>query len=230
MAAQSKTRQDDAYQRIRADVLAGRLKPGQKLPFAELSESYPFSVGVLREALSRLVEQGLVENEPQRGYFVTPISRPDLLNLTVARREIETLTLRHAMANGDFVWESEVLAAHHRLATTSFNALGDLSRISEEWAEAHSVFHQTLLSGSENPRLTAIATQLRASAELYRRWSLPLGHGESRDIAQEHRAIVDAVLAHDVELAVQLLTDHINLTTNLLLEAGAADPVAADDR
>jgi DNA-binding GntR family transcriptional regulator len=229
MAAQSKTRQDDAYQRIRADVLAGRLKPGQKLPFAELSENYPFSVGVLREALSRLVEQGLVDNEPQRGYFVTPISRTDLLNLTVARREIETLTLRHAMANGDFVWESEVLAAHHRLATTSFHASGDTSRIGEEWAEAHSVFHETLLSGSENPRLTAIATQLRASAELYRRWSLPLGHGESRDIAQEHKAIVDAVLAHDVELAVRLLTEHINLTTNLLLEAGAADPVVTDD-
>jgi DNA-binding GntR family transcriptional regulator len=229
MVVQPKTRQDDAYQRIRADVLAGRLKPGQKLPFAELSESYPFSVGVLREALSRLVEQGLVENEPQRGYFVTPLSRTDLLNLTVARREIETLTLRHAMANGDFAWESEVLAAHHRLATTSFYALGDPSRISEEWAEAHSVFHQTLLSGSENPRLTAIATQLRASAELYRRWSLPLGHGESRDIAQEHRAIVDAVLVHDVELAVRLLTDHINLTTNLLLEAGAADPVETDE-
>jgi DNA-binding GntR family transcriptional regulator len=57
-----------------------------------------------------------------------------------------------------------------------------------------------------------------------------LGHGESRDIAEEHKAIVDAVLGHDVELAVRLLTDHINLTTALLVEAGAADPLVTDDR
>lgn len=208
---------------LRSDILAGRLVPGQRLPFVELSANYPFSVGVTREALSRLVEQGLVQSEPQKGYYVTPISRTDLVHLTVARREIEALTLRHAMEDGGVAWESELLAAHHRLAATPLTVEGDAARFSEEWSEAHSVFHETLLLGCENPRLTAIATQLRASAELYRRWSLPLGHAESRDVAGEHRGIVDAVLAHDTDLAIARLDAHIALTTNLLLESGAAD-------
>ena len=75
--------------------------------------------------------------------------------------------------------------------------------------------------GCGNPRLTGVATQLRASAELYRRWSVPIGEGAKRDAASEHQRILDAVVARDVDLAVSLLDEHIALTTRLLLEAGA---------
>ena len=215
---QAKTRQEEAYTAIRADILSGRLEPGQKLPFSDLAASYPFSIGVIREALSRLVEQELVVSAPQQGFSVTPISARDLVNLTVARREIESLTLRHAVAEGSVAWQSEVLAAHHRLASIPIVYAEDTARVSEEWAQAHSTFHETLLLGCDNPRLTSVATQLRASAELYRRWSVPLGHGEARDIASEHRALMDAVLARDADLACRLLDEHISMTTELLLD------------
>lgn len=221
MATRTKTRQEAAYDGIRSDILSGRLVPGQKLPFAELCANYSVSVGVVREALSRLVEQGLVAAAPQQGFSVTSISETDLVNLTLARREIETLTLRHAMRVGDVAWESEVMAAHHRLANQPLVDVEDPARLSEEWAEAHSAFHETLLMGCENPRLTAIATQLRASAELYRRWSVPMAHGHSRDIPGEHKALVDAVLARDEELAVQLLDAHIATTTRILLDTSS---------
>lgn len=214
-----KTRQDEAFLRIRGDILGGRLMPGQRLPFAELTATYPFSVSVLREALSRLVEQELVQSEPQRGYVVTPLSSTDLIQLTDARREIESLTLRHAMNDGGVEWESRLLAAEHILQSTPFTVAGEPHRISEEWAQAHADFHETLLGGCANSRLTAIASQLRASAELYRRWSLPLGHSDKRDIAGEHHAIVQAVLSHDPDRAIELLDAHIALTTRLLLEA-----------
>ena len=108
-----KTRHEAVFSRLRSDILTGQLQPGSKLPFSALCEHYEVSVGVIREVLSRLLEQGLVRSMPQQGYFVTAISRSDLLHLTTARREIETLTLRLAIAEGDTTWESEVLAAHH---------------------------------------------------------------------------------------------------------------------
>jgi DNA-binding GntR family transcriptional regulator len=223
MSEKMKTRHEQVYQSLRGDILAGRLEPGQKLPFADLSTRYEFSVGVIREALSRLVEQGLVVNAPQQGFCVTPLSKPDLLNLTQARCEIETLTLRHAIAEGDIDWQSQVLASHHRLANTPLRDADDPERFSEEWAEAHRVFHETLLDGCDNPRLTGVANSLRASAELYRRWTAPLSEGKKRDTAAEHQAIVDAVMARDTALAVKLLNNHIALTTKILLESGEVD-------
>jgi DNA-binding GntR family transcriptional regulator len=219
MVAESKTRHEQVYRSLRADILSGRLQPGQKLPFAELSERYGFSVGVIREALSRLAEQDLVTNTPQQGFCVTALSERDLRNLTQARCEIETLTLRHAIAEGDIDWQSQVLATHHRLANTPMMEPDDPESFSEDWAEAHRLFHETLLEGCDNPRLTGIATQLRASAELYRRWTAPLSEGKTRDVAREHREIVDAVIARDADLAAKLLNDHISLTTRILLEA-----------
>ncbi|GGF30939.1 GntR family transcriptional regulator [Subtercola lobariae] len=221
MVSPSKTRNEEALAHLRADILNGRLIPGQKLAFADLCARYAVSVGVIREALSRLVEQDLVRSAPQQGFFVAAISRADLVYLTEARCEIEPIALRHAIAEGDIVWESEVVAAHHRLANASLVAPDAPDRLSEEWAERHSTFHETLLLGCENPRLRAIATELRASAELYRRWSFPLDHEQNRDIAGEHAAIVDAILARDPDLAARLLVEHISLTTELLLESEA---------
>lgn len=218
-----KTRQEAVLSRLRSDILTGRLQPGSKLPFSTLCEHYDVSVGVIREALSRLLEQGLVTSAPQQGYFVTSISRHDLVDLTTARREIETLTLRLAITQGDTAWESEVLAAHHRLAQCPVTDEESPDRISEEWGALHRVFHETLLVGCGNPWLIDIAGELRASAELYRRWSIPKGQEHARDIAGEHRAITDAVIARDTELASLLLARHISLTTELLLESGLVD-------
>ena len=88
------TRNGEALIRLRADILAGRVIPGQKLAFADLCSRYGVSVGVIREALSRLVEQGLVSSTPQQGFSVAAISRTDLHHLTEARCEIESLALR----------------------------------------------------------------------------------------------------------------------------------------
>lgn len=217
MPTQSKTRHEQVYKSLRSDILAGRLQPGQKLPFAELSERYDFSIGVIREALSRLAAEGLVTNAPQQGFCVTALSISDLKNLTQARCEIETLTLRHAITEGSLDWQAQVLATHHKLANTPIMDLDDPDRMSDEWAEEHRIFHETLLEGCGNPRLTGIATQLRSSAELYRRWSGPMPGGKKRNVAQEHQDIVDAVINRDAELAVRLLSEHISRTTDILL-------------
>ncbi len=223
MTGGATTRTERAYAALRADILAGRFAPGERLPFAALCARYESSMGVLREGLSRLVEQGLVRAEPQQGYRVAPLSRDDLVELTEARVEVETLVLRQAVAHGDLAWESAVIAAHHTLTRTPQIDGDDPARLSEEWTAAHAAYHSAVLAGCPNGRLRGIAEGLRDSAELYRQWSGPLGHDEARDVAGEHRSILDAVLAREEDTAARALADHIGRTTLVLLDAAAPE-------
>ena len=210
-----------AYDRIRSDILSGRVAPGTKLPFAALVEDYQCSIGAIREALQRLSEQGLVVSEWQQGFRVVDITVDDLLDLTQARCEIEVLALRYAIESGDVTWESDAVAAHHRLDRTPMYDAEDPARFSEDWVDAHHRFHSALLAGCSNARILAVANSLRDSGELYRRWSAPL-HDKKRDIAGEHRAILDAVVARNADLASALLATHIRRTTDKLIEGTAA--------
>ena len=212
----SETRAERIYGSLRADILTGRLLPGQRLPFADLSERYSTSVGVLREALSRLVEQGLVLAEPQLGFRVTPVSEEDLEDLTNTRIDIETLCLRYAIAHGDLAWESRLVAAFHTLAHTPELASTEPPTVNEEWAAAHAAFHAAILAGCPSRRLLDFAVSLRDASELYRRWSRHLGNETTRDIAGEHLALRDAILARDADAAAAALAQHIQYTTQAL--------------
>ena len=215
-----KTRTDDVHDRLRADILGGRWRPGDRLKFTPLCERYGASVGVVREVLSRLAEQGLVRAEPQVGFQVTPISLEDLLDLTTVRVDIEGLALRYSIERGDLAWETGVVAAHHALERTPRRLPDDPARLSDDWVLAHAHFHEALTCGCNSPRLSAIALSVRESAELYRRWSVPIGEWETtRDVDGEHRAILEAAVNRDADAAVTALSAHINLTTQLILQA-----------
>ncbi len=220
------TRGERVYDALRADILAGRMAPGQRLRFAALCERYDSSMGLLREALSRLEEQGLVRSERQQGYRVTPLSAEDLRHLTEARCEIEPLVLRHSIDQGDLSWESQLIAAHHTLARTPQYSDIDAGLLTEEWVAAHAAFHTAAMDGADNPRLLAIALGLRDAAELYRCWSGPLGEDTERDTAAEHRALLEATIDRDPERASTILIQHIRRTSDVLLaNAATADPL-----
>ena len=210
------TRAEQVYSQLRADILSGRLLPGTKLRFAELTERYECSTSVVREGLTRLAEQGLVQSEPQHGFHVTPVSADDLEDLTTARCVLEGLVLRLSIENGDIAWESEVVAAHHALDRTPMESQGDPVVMTEDWTLAHSRFHAALLGACPNQRLRTMALSLRDAAELYRRWSRPVGHDDHRDVRGEHRALVDAAVRGDATEAVRLLDEHLRRTTRAL--------------
>lgn len=210
------TRAEQVYSQLRSDILAGRVLPGTKLRFADLTERYDCSTSVVREGLTRLAEQGLVQSEPQHGFRVTPLSQDDLEDLTTARCELEGLVLRMSIENGDIAWESEVVAAHHALDRTPMESDSDPALMTEDWTSAHSRFHGALLAACPNQRLRMMALSLRDAAELYRRWSRPIGHDQHRDVRGEHRALVDAALRGDATEAVRLLEEHLRRTTRAL--------------
>ena len=128
---------------------------------------------------------------------------------------IETTTLRQSIQEGDLGWESAVLASHHTLA--SLDSRRADGSVNSEWLEAHAQFHSTLLAGAPNRRIRNLAESLRDVTEVYRCWSGGPGLPEQRDTAAEHKAIMDAALARDANLAVAELTLHIEKTTKQLL-------------
>lgn len=216
-ARASSSRTDEAFQRLRLDILEGRLAPGTRLRVQALSAEYGVSSGVIREALPRLVGQGLAVAVPQQGVRVVSVDLADLRQLTDAAVTIETLVLRRSLAEGSMDWETAVLAAHHRLSRVHLR--NEDGTINDEWAAAHTRFHQVILEGCENQRLVGIAASLRDAGEVYRRWSdRPLAMTEAQH-DDNHRRIRDLVLARDVEAAVVELSDHINLTTELIVAA-----------
>jgi len=217
--ASQPNRVDRVYAALRSDILGGRQQPGSRLPFADLSTRYEASMGVVREALTRLQGEGLVESEPQFGFRVVSVSAGNLRNLTEARCAIETLVFRSSIRHGDLAWESAVLAAHHTLDRTPQMEADDPKRLSDDWSAAHAAFHLALLAGCPNPILLGTAVSLRDSAELYQRLSVP-EDVTKLDIPAEHRAILDAALAHDEDKAAELLAMHIQRTTDILLHVG----------
>ncbi|WP_329236801.1 GntR family transcriptional regulator [Streptomyces sp. NBC_00111] len=222
MAGEKATRGGVVYAQIREDIFQGVFEPGQRLRLVELSQRFSVSQSVVREALTRLSEQGLVHAAPQQGFSVVTVSLADLNELTEARVEIETLVLRRSMERGGIEWEASVVAAHHHLAgTPGIRADGTLN---SDWFPVHERFHQTLLEGCGNARLLAAALSLRDAATLYRRWSWPVGHDTERDVEGEHQALVDAVLAKDADAAAALLARHIDRTSEALRLVIENDP------
>jgi len=212
---------EDVYDVLRAEILFGRRLPASRVQLNEIAEEHGVSLSVIREAVTRLASEDLVEATPQRGFRVRPLSVEHLQDLTWVRVQLESLALRESIANGDVSWEADLVAAHHRLAVTPMyfeDGTGNL-----EWLTAHSGFHAALAAAAGSPILERLRRQLYDAAELYRMWSSNLPHHPTREhVDDEHRGIFEAALARDADRAVELLTRHLE-TTAQHLEAIAPD-------
>lgn len=215
------TQADAVYTRLRADIFAARLPAGQRLKFPNLCAQYDTSVGVAREALTRLTAERLVTLQPNQGYAVASLSVSELNDLTCARVELEALTFRLSILVGDHQWEAEVVAAHHLLSLREREVCDGVR--GDAWYSAHEAFHATLLTGCGNRRLVEMAQNLRAETELYRRWATPFLRENQRDPAAEHQALAQAAIDRDSERGPLLLRDHIAFTTQMLLSKLTAD-------
>jgi len=137
----------DVYQRLRGDLLACRLMPGQKLKIDELCVRFGAGSSAVREALSRLAADGFVVIEPQRGFRVTPLSFAELRDLTNVRCEIEGLCIRDAIEHGGIDWETNLIAALHRLSKTPERDPQDPQRYNDAFALSAGALPKVMPSG-----------------------------------------------------------------------------------
>jgi DNA-binding GntR family transcriptional regulator len=150
--------------------------------------------------------------EPNRGYRVVDASRQRIEELLELRRIAEGAALRLSVERGGADHQARVLAAHHRLKATASDT--------DDGRRAHRDFHRELLSACGNDRLLSLCEELFEASELYRRWSvaaLARPRTSRRTAGTEHRAILDAVLAGDADVAVRLHEQHLQRTVDLAL-------------
>src|SRR3546814_6523837 len=100
---------EHTYRQLKAELLQCRLKPGERLRTNELSTRFGVSLSGIREALSRLSAEGLVEADPQRGFRATPLTRQDLLDLTGAAIEIDGICIRQSLRSEEHTSELQSL-------------------------------------------------------------------------------------------------------------------------
>lgn len=203
------------YERLRRDVLSCALAPGSRVNVKELAERYEASGGAVREALSRLTSEDLVVSEPQKGFRVAPISLADLGDLTLARIEIEGICLRQSIENGDVGWEARLVSAYHRLSKAHGPESGDQYE-AVQWNGAHAAFHETLVSACPNSWLSRLRKMMFEQNSRYRALSVAIT-AAGRDLAGEHRGLLEAALARDAEAAVALIGLHIQQTSAVLM-------------
>ncbi|GIF05234.1 GntR family transcriptional regulator [Actinoplanes siamensis] len=195
------------YGTLHESILRGEFAPGAPLKPQELAGEHGVSLAVVREALVRLVGDGLADRLANRGFAVPRPSDQRWQELTEARRTIEPAMLRLAVERGDLDWEARVRAAHHRLTRTPASE-------PVEWPRAHRGFHRALLEGCGNTVLLETFDRLWTASELVRAWATE--RATARDHIGEHRRLEQAALAGDADTAAALLEQHVTRTAAVL--------------
>lgn len=231
----SRNLSEQAYDRIKQDILLGELLPNEKLQIEAVSERYSIGVVPVREALNRLSSEGLVDRRSQRGFSVAPMSISDLEELVKTRIWLETKALSESIRNATEAWEDELVLSYHRLARTHRRLPSEGGReISEEWEQRHKEFHLLLIDRCGSSWLINFCSTMMDQAVRYRNLSMNTHPSRLRreGAAAEHQAILDAVVDRDVERACTLLEEHYLLTLegvrNLVLNGETSLPERRD--
>ncbi len=219
-SATAKTLSAAAVARLRADILSCAFAPGEKLRLDALKNGYGVGYSPLREALVQLAAEGFVELEGQKGFRVAPVSQADLQDTMQTRIDIERLALRDALPNGNEAWEARIVAAFYRLSR-QHPVHAEPRAVNEAWFDRHREFHFALVAAARSEMLKKFWMMAYDKAERYRRLSVTCG-SNPRDDTREHEALMEAVLARDVEEACRLSEHHIGKTLQIILYDVAA--------
>jgi DNA-binding GntR family transcriptional regulator len=209
----------ETYKSLKTDLMNGRFKPGAQLRIDAMSKSLDVSVGAVREALSRLTSDGVVDNVPQKGFVVAPVSAEDLKDLTNVRIEIENRCLELAIERGNLAWEGRILSAYHRLSKTKIGTDDPRRPVNPDWTIVHDEFHDSLIAACNSKWLRKLREVMYVQAERYRRMAAPYVI-ERRDVDAEHKAIMEATLQRNSVLACELLARHLETTAEIILTCG----------
>tara|TARA_B100000767_G_scaffold137905_1_gene130480 strand:+ start:50 stop:709 length:660 start_codon:yes stop_codon:yes gene_type:complete len=196
----------NTYERIKKDIIYGKLAPGSKLKLDGLKEKYDTSVSTFRETLNRLSSDGFVEAAEQRGFFVRSVSREDFAEIANLRILLECSALKTSIENGDADWEGNLVAAHHKLRLIEEKMLsGDFSQ-KETWKRYDWEFHKTSIEACNSQNLMSLHAII---FDKYLRYQMLVLTGRGEDAVLEHQQIFKAALSRNTIEATEVLEIHI---------------------
>ena len=202
---------------LREEILSGQLPAGSELQEVALSKTLGVSRGPIREAIGRLAAEGLVTVRPRRGAVVRALSSDEFIEAYQVREALETMAARLAVPK---LTAENVAALEHAIDDMSARgAAGDV----QGFFEANTAFHLVFFDAAGNRMLADLYRQLRAQIDRHRLRSLELRGDVRRSIA-EHKAILRAAKAGDVERTVHLVSEHIRVPQIRLLVEDHQEP------
>ncbi|MDJ0461869.1 GntR family transcriptional regulator [Streptomyces sp. H27-C3] len=209
---------DRAYEELRSAVLANRLRPGDALSVPALATRMGISRSPVREAVQRLIHDGLASHVPHRGAVVSTVDVEDVRQLYVVREVMEGLAARLATERLDATRVAELrdLLDRHEQVVTSDSP-------EESHIEMDMAYHRLIREVAGNTHLTAALDTIQGKAHLalHSLWRSPEA---PRLAVQEHRRIFEAMTAGDPDAAEQAAREHIRRLRIRLSQAVANGP------
>ena len=186
---------DQVYARVRGLIIEGALAPGARLVESEIARQFNVSQAPVREAVRRLVHEGLADHIPRRGSFVAVVSQEDAHHARAVRVAIEELAARTVAAqSSDTPFEAlEVQVEAMRRAALQ----GDVGG----FRDADITFHRTVCEISGNPFLPKLWGVMEPNLRALRVVSDPLFTGSWTAMAEDHAELLDALKSADPDRA-----------------------------
>ncbi|MBB3083063.1 GntR family transcriptional regulator [Geodermatophilus sabuli] len=193
---------------IREAVITGALKPDEPVYEEEWAARLEISRTPVREAIQELVARGLLSRRGRTAYVFRP-SLGELLEIYDIRLPMEQLAASRCATVADDALVRDLEARFAKIQE---------HRVDSGWYADHEAFHMRLFEGSRMPRLTSLIQSLRAQSEPYVRLAVTVDQ-EFRDNSRvQHHSLVDAVRAHDPDMAAAIVEEHLATTRRKLSE------------
>ena len=203
---------DQAYDRIKHDIIACILPPGSGISESQLGAQYGFGKAPIRMALQRLAHEGLVRAMPRRGYVVSPVTLQDIQDIFELRLMLEPQAARLAAGKVDasrLKLLDDVCRAGYRP--------GDIAS-THRFLEANASFHVTIAQATGNQRLAHTIEALLD--EMTRLLHMGLtSRDRTTEMQHEHGALVKALRRGDGTTAEQICREQIEAAREMVLTA-----------
>lgn len=193
---------DVVFKTLRQAILAGELKPGERLMEIHLANHLGVSRTPIREAIRMLELEGLVMMVPRKGAEVSRISKQDISDVLEVRSSLDALAVRLACER---ITSEELQKLEKAFRTFKQSVrLGDLSKV----ADADVEFHNIITHASKNKRLVQMVNHIAERIYRYRIEYIK-DTGTHAQLIEEHEAILNCVKAGDEGAAEQAILNHI---------------------
>lgn len=222
----AKSLSDQAYEKIVDAMARGEIVPGSRISEAKIARQFGISRGPLREAFGRLEGRGLVTRKPNVGVQAARLSARDLSELFTLREALEGMACRLAateMTGAELDKLVAVLEKHGRSEGVKRGKGYYQSSPDED-------FHRLIVQGSHNHRLIRVLSQdLYDQVRIYR-YRSSVRAGRTQTAYNEHREIVEALIARDPDRAEAAMRRHIARARENLIWNGSDQPEAPEPR
>jgi DNA-binding GntR family transcriptional regulator len=206
---------DDAYERLRARIYSGELMPNERLVEADLAELLQVSRAVVRTALVRLGQDGVVVLTPHRGARVRMVTEAEAVEILQARAVLETLTAGQAAVNAT----GREIASLRRILARMSKALEQHDLLG--YSEGNATLHAAIIDAARHETAARLITGLRAQLVRFQYRTI-LVPGRPPESFAEHTAIVEAIAARDRDAAETAMRHHLSHVEGTLSKTATA--------